>query len=142
GGGRRGSCPALAGGFRCRLPLSCLQGCECLPLGPRRAVGHAAGPVRPRRGRAGVMRGRIGPAADRALGVARRVLSGRYGVVIAITALVLVLPLLVTSTFHLRIAVLVFIFALTVLGLNLLMGFAGQVSLGHAGFFGSDAYAV
>jgi len=29
-----------------------------------------------------------------------------------------------------------------VLGLNLLMGFAGQVSLGHAGFFGVGAYAV
>ena len=28
------------------------------------------------------------------------------------------------------------------LGLNLLMGFAGQVSLGHAGFFGIGAYAV
>ena len=27
-------------------------------------------------------------------------------------------------------------------GLNLLMGFAGQVSLGHAGFFGIGAYAV
>ena len=32
--------------------------------------------------------------------------------------------------------------ALAVLGLNLLMGFAGQVSLGHAGFFGIGAYAV
>ena len=41
-----------------------------------------------------------------------------------------------------RIAALVFIFALAVLGLNLLMGFAGQVSLGHAGFFGIGAYAV
>ena len=28
------------------------------------------------------------------------------------------------------------------IGLNLLMGFAGQVSLGHAGFFGVGAYAV
>jgi branched-chain amino acid transport system permease protein len=46
------------------------------------------------------------------------------------------------SNFHLRIAVLVFIFALAVVGLNLLMGFAGQVSLGHAGFFGIGAYAV
>jgi branched-chain amino acid transport system permease protein len=37
---------------------------------------------------------------------------------------------------------LVFIFALAVVGLNLLLGFAGQVSLGHAGFFGIGAYAV
>jgi branched-chain amino acid transport system permease protein len=42
----------------------------------------------------------------------------------------------------LRIAALVFIFSIAVLGLNLLMGFAGQVSLGHAGFFGIGAYAV
>ena len=36
----------------------------------------------------------------------------------------------------------VFIFAIASLGLNLLMGFAGQVSLGHAGFMGIGAYAV
>ena len=41
-----------------------------------------------------------------------------------------------------RVAALVFIFALAGVGLNLLMGFAGQVSLGHAGFFGIGAYAV
>jgi branched-chain amino acid transport system permease protein len=67
---------------------------------------------------------------------------GRYAAVIAITALVVLLPLVVPSLFYLRIATLVFIFALVVLGLNLLMGFAGQVSLGHAGFFGIGAYAV
>jgi branched-chain amino acid transport system permease protein len=34
------------------------------------------------------------------------------------------------------------IFALAATGLNLLMGFAGQVSLGHAGFLGIGGYAV
>ena len=56
--------------------------------------------------------------------------------------MVVLLPLVLPSIFYLRIATLVFIFALAVLGLNLLMGFAGQVSLGHAGFFGIGAYAV
>jgi branched-chain amino acid transport system permease protein len=65
-----------------------------------------------------------------------------YGIVIVIAALVLVLPLVMPSSFYMRVAALVFIFALAVLGLNLLMGFAGQVSLGHAGFFGIGAYAV
>jgi branched-chain amino acid transport system permease protein len=65
-----------------------------------------------------------------------------YGIVIAIAALIVVLPLIMPSTFYLRIAALVFIFSIAVLGLNLLMGFAGQVSLGHAGFFGIGAYAV
>jgi len=52
------------------------------------------------------------------------------------------LPAFLLSNFYMRIAALVFINALAVLGLNLLMGFAGQVSLGHAGFFGIGAYAV
>ena len=67
--------------------------------------------------------------------------AGRYAVVFVIAAIVVVLPLLLPS-FYLRLATLVFIIALAVLGLNLLMGFAGQVSLGHAGFFGIGAYAV
>ncbi len=66
----------------------------------------------------------------------------RYGVVLLVAAVVAVLPQVVSSTFYLRIGALVFIFSLAVLGLNLLMGFAGQVSLGHAGFFGIGAYAV
>ena len=65
-----------------------------------------------------------------------------YGVVVVIAAFVAAFPFLTESTFYLRIAALVFIFSLAVLGLNLLMGFAGQVSLGHAGFFGIGAYAV
>ena len=66
----------------------------------------------------------------------------RHASVFAIAALVLLLPFVVPSSFYLRIAALTFIFAIAVLGLNLLMGFAGQVSLGHAGFFGIGAYAV
>lgn len=65
-----------------------------------------------------------------------------YGVVVLIAAFVVAFPFLTESTFYLRIGALVFIFSLAVLGLNLLMGFAGQVSLGHAGFFGIGAYAV
>jgi branched-chain amino acid transport system permease protein len=68
--------------------------------------------------------------------------ESRYGVVLLIAAIVAFTPLLLPSPFYLRIAALVFIFALAVTGLNLLMGFAGQVSLGHAGFFGIGAYAV
>src|SRR5258706_14404842 len=74
--------------------------------------------------------------------VMRRFAQHPYAVIVMLAAIVLLLPLLVSSTFHLRIAALVFIFALAVVGLNLLMGFAGQVSLGHAGFFGIGAYAV
>src|SRR5258708_209258 len=72
----------------------------------------------------------------------RHLVRNPYAAVVLLATIVLVLPLLVSSTFHLRIAALVFIFAVAVVGLNLLMGFAGQVSLGHAGFFGIGAYAV
>jgi branched-chain amino acid transport system permease protein len=71
-----------------------------------------------------------------------RVRFGNYGPVLAVAALVALMPLILPSPFYFRITALVFIFALAVLGLNLLMGFAGQVSLGHAGFFGIGAYAV
>jgi branched-chain amino acid transport system permease protein len=71
-----------------------------------------------------------------------RLIENRYAAILTIAAIVVVLPFIVPSTFYLRIATLTFIFALAVLGLNLLMGFAGQVSLGHAGLFGVGAYAV
>jgi len=61
---------------------------------------------------------------------------------VALGAIVALLPLILPSSFYVRVAALVYINALAVLGLNLLMGFAGQVSLGHAGFFGIGAYAV
>jgi branched-chain amino acid transport system permease protein len=59
-----------------------------------------------------------------------------------ITLIIVPLPLLFPSAYYYRIGALVFIFALAAVGLNLLMGFAGQVSLGHAGFLGIGGYAV
>lgn len=54
----------------------------------------------------------------------------------------LLVPILLPSAFHLRVAALVWINATAALGLALLMGLAGQVSLGHAGFVGIGAYAT
>ena len=61
---------------------------------------------------------------------------------IAVAAVFVALPWFFPSAYYYRIGALVFIFALAVAGLNLLMGFAGQVSLGHAGFLGIGAYSV
>lgn len=72
----------------------------------------------------------------------QRFLKSPFLLVIGVAVLVIVLPPLLPSTFYVRVIALVFINALAVLGLNLLMGFAGQVSLGHAGFFGLGAYAA
>jgi len=60
----------------------------------------------------------------------------------AIAAIFVSVPWFFPSAYYYRIGALVFIFALAVAGLNLLMGFAGQVSLGHAGFLGIGAYSV
>ena len=72
----------------------------------------------------------------------RRFLRSPYAVVVLIALVVALMPLVLPSLYYMRVAALVLIFALAVVGLNLLMGFAGQVSLGHAGFFGIGAYAV
>jgi branched-chain amino acid transport system permease protein len=66
----------------------------------------------------------------------------RFRTVLLLALVVAVLPLVLQNTFHLRVAALVFIFAFATLGLNVLMGFAGLVSLGHAGFLAIGAYAV
>jgi branched-chain amino acid transport system permease protein len=72
----------------------------------------------------------------------RRLQRHRLFPLIPLVVVIAVLPLLFPSAYYFRVAALVFIFAIAALGLNLLMGFAGQVSLGHAGFMGVGAYAV
>jgi branched-chain amino acid transport system permease protein len=69
-------------------------------------------------------------------------LRSRYMVLLALAALVALLPLLFPSSYYYRVAALVWVSGLAAVGLNILMGQAGQVSLGHAGFFGIGAYAV
>jgi len=63
-----------------------------------------------------------------------------FGLLIVI-AVLLVLPFVVPNSFYLDLAIRMAINATIVLGLNLLIGFAGQISLGHAGFLGIGAYA-
>ena len=49
-------------------------------------------------------------------------------------------PLLVKNPYYLSILVFIGIYSITTMGLNLLMGYTGQISLGHAAFFGIGAY--
>lgn len=67
--------------------------------------------------------------------------SSRYLPLGALAAGLLVLPWLLPNSFYLDLAIRMAINAIIVLGLNLLIGFAGQISLGHAGFLGLGAYA-
>lgn len=67
-------------------------------------------------------------------------LRHRYGALAVLIVVIVLVPLIAPSAFHLRVAALVWVFALAALGLTILTGFAGQISLGHAGFLGLGAY--
>jgi branched-chain amino acid transport system permease protein len=71
-----------------------------------------------------------------------RFFSSRWAVVLGLALVIAALPLVFPSNYYFRVAAIVNIFALAAVGLNLLMGYAGQVSLGHAGFMGIGAYSV
>jgi branched-chain amino acid transport system permease protein len=68
--------------------------------------------------------------------------SGRIlAVAIAIVALIGV-PYFITEVYYVNIASQILFYAIFALGLNVLVGYAGLVSLGHAGLFGVACYAV
>lgn len=58
-----------------------------------------------------------------------------------LAAIVLILPIFFPSGYYYRVGALVFVNALSVVGLVILIGYAGQISLGHAGFAGIGAYS-
>lgn len=60
---------------------------------------------------------------------------------IVLAAVLSVVPFAVPNSYFLDIAIRMAINAVIVIGLNLLVGYAGQISLGHAGFVGIGAYA-
>ncbi|MEQ9815630.1 MAG: branched-chain amino acid ABC transporter permease, partial [Azospirillaceae bacterium] len=67
----------------------------------------------------------------------------RRSLAIAIlVVLLLAIPLVVTSTYHMRIVNLALVFGLLAVSLNIVLGYTGQVALGHSGFFGIGAYTA
>lgn len=60
--------------------------------------------------------------------------------VIGFSLVLLPVPLILANPWKLGILNLIALHAIVVLGLNLFIGYAGQVSLGHAAFFGLGAY--
>ncbi|MFZ5587714.1 MAG: branched-chain amino acid ABC transporter permease [Thermodesulfobacteriota bacterium] len=58
----------------------------------------------------------------------------------ALAAAVAVMPLLMGNPYHLNVLNVVALCFIVVTGLNLLIGFAGHISLGHAAFYGLGAY--
>ena len=60
---------------------------------------------------------------------------------IAFLVVALAVPALLTSGFQLRLVSLICIYAILSMGFNLLYGYAGQIAMGHQGFFAIAAYA-
>jgi len=52
------------------------------------------------------------------------------------------LPFALPNDYYLTVLIVAGFYAILVIGLNLLMGYAGQVSLGHAAFYGLSAYTT
>lgn len=69
-------------------------------------------------------------------------MNGRFlALGIALVALA-TLPYWMTGVYYINVASQILFYAIFALGLNVLVGYAGLVSLGHAGLFGVTAYAV
>ncbi len=67
-------------------------------------------------------------------------LSGLKGGLLIAAALVF--PFLVTNPYYLHLAVLIAIFSILLLGLDVVFGYTGEVSLGHAALLGIGAYTA
>ena len=68
-------------------------------------------------------------------------LSARHATLLGLALVIGAIPWFFPSGFYFRVAALVWVSGLAAVGLQMLMGQAGQVSLGHAGFVGLGAYA-
>ena len=69
-----------------------------------------------------------------------RAARGRRLGAVALAIALLALPWILSQRYFLRVADLALIYATLALGLQLLVGSAGQLSIGHAAFYGTGAY--
>jgi branched-chain amino acid transport system permease protein len=63
-----------------------------------------------------------------------------HAIAAAGAAVLLTAPLWIANPYHLHVLIMAGIFTILALSLNLLLGYTGQLSLGHAAFFGIGAY--
>lgn len=68
-------------------------------------------------------------------------ISPKTATLLVLVALIAVSPFFFPSGFYYRVGALVFVNSIAVLGMVILTGYAGQISLGHAGFAGIGGYA-
>ena len=70
-----------------------------------------------------------------------KLLTSRHGGLLVLALVLALLPLVLPNAFYVDVAIRIALNAIVVIALNLLMGYTGQISLGHAGFYGLGAYA-
>ncbi|WLR91912.1 branched-chain amino acid ABC transporter permease [Shinella zoogloeoides] len=68
-------------------------------------------------------------------------LSSKATMLLILAAVIAVAPVFFPSSYYFRVGSLIFVNGVAVTGLVILIGYAGQISLGHAGFAGIGAYA-
>lgn len=68
-------------------------------------------------------------------------LSSKVATLLILAAIIAIAPVFFPSSYYFRVGSLIFVNGLAVTGLVILIGYAGQISLGHAGFAGIGAYA-
>ncbi len=61
---------------------------------------------------------------------------------VGLLVVAIVFPLLVDNPYLVSVAVTAFVIAIAVYGLDVLLGYTGQLSLAHAGFFGVGGYTI
>lgn len=70
-------------------------------------------------------------------------MGGRHGLgLLTLAAAIAATPALLPNDYFLTVLIVAGFHAILATGLNLLLGFAGQISLGHAAFYGLSAYAT
>ncbi|GMV46636.1 MAG: branched-chain amino acid ABC transporter permease [Pseudomonadota bacterium] len=72
--------------------------------------------------------------------IAGALATPRLGGLGALALLLLVLPFVLPNSYFFEVAILVALNAIVCVGLNLLIGYAGQISLGHAAFYALGGY--
>src|SRR5262245_44846747 len=66
----------------------------------------------------------------------------RIGALLFAAAILVAVPWLIGNEFYVNMATQVLIYALFALSINMMLGFGGMVSLGHAGYLGLAGYAL
>jgi branched-chain amino acid transport system permease protein len=69
-------------------------------------------------------------------------MSRGIAILLVVAAALIAVPLVVTNEFYLNLASQILIYALLAVSLNLLLGYGGMVSLGHASFVGLTSYSA